>query len=275
MDKETTPISNETSKDELCRLCKGKLAEKFKLTVLHKYNISYFQCMECESLQSENPFWISEAYETNLSYLDTGAAQRNISNFVRTLLICKILKVHNVLDAGGGDGLLCRLLRDYQINCYSQDKYAKPIYAQGFNVPNFTKPQLILAFEIFEHFVDPKTDLKEIFCVNAKYILLSTGIYKNQDQNWWYLSPESGQHVFFYSLNAFNYIGQNFGYQHFRMGGFILFYQSKSISLLKILFLKVLNRFPSFNIAKALIFLWPAQGYWKDHLALKDTINKK
>jgi hypothetical protein len=275
MNNETTLSSNETRKDEFCRLCHGNLAEKFRLNILHKYNISYFQCKECHSLQSENPFWISEAYELNLSHLDTGAAQRNINNFVRTLLICKFLKINNILDVGGGDGLLCRLLRDYQINCFSQDKYAKSIYAQGFNTPDFITPQLILAFELIEHFVNPTTDLKEIFCANTKYILLSTGIYRNQDENWWYLSPESGQHIFFYSLRALNYIGENFGYQYFRMGGFILFYQPKSISPLGRLFLRVLNRFPLFNIAKALVFLWPAQGYWKDHLALKDMTDKK
>jgi hypothetical protein len=38
---------------------------------------------------------------------------------------------------GGGDGLLTRLLRDFEINCFVKEKFAKMTYAQDFTEENF------------------------------------------------------------------------------------------------------------------------------------------
>jgi len=57
--------------------------------------------------------------------------------------------------SGIGDGLLCRLLRDYNVNCYVKDKYAVATYGQGFSELDFATPNLLLAFEVLEHFAAP------------------------------------------------------------------------------------------------------------------------
>ncbi|OYW37190.1 MAG: hypothetical protein B7Z45_05635, partial [Azorhizobium sp. 12-66-6] len=116
----------------------------------------------------------------------------------------------NVVDIGGGDGLLCRLLRDYGINGFVKDKYAKPLYAQGYSEPDFAVPDLVTAFEVFEHFENPMRDIDEIFENRPKVVFISTGTYKNQMPGWWYFSVDSGQHIFFYSKEAFEHIARKY-----------------------------------------------------------------
>src|ERR1700677_3533845 len=91
--------------NEVCRLYEGRLIRKFGYAVLHKHEVGYFECDQCGSLQTEFPYWLDEAYGSNLSTLDTGAAQRNLQNLAAAYLISKLFAVRDTLDFGGGDGL--------------------------------------------------------------------------------------------------------------------------------------------------------------------------
>lgn len=215
--------------NDKCRLCFGATSFKFKLMVLSKYNVYYCQCTTCGSLQTEYPYWLDEAYANNaLSRFDTGAGQRSINNFTASYIVSRIYQANNVLDIGGGDGLLCRLLRDYEINCFVKDKYANSTYAQAYVEHDFLTPDLVLGFEVIEHFVNPSSDLGELFKMDAETVLLSTTTYSNEGEDWWYLAPESGQHVFFYSVKALRIIAEGYGYSFTRSGGFIVFSKNKS-----------------------------------------------
>ena len=252
---------------ESCRLCDGTLSHQFTRTVLKRHSISYYLCKQCLSLQTENPHWIDEAYSSNLAALDTGAAQRNIRNFIITICVAWTTKSKNIIDVGGGDGLLCRLLRDYNLNCFCVDKYAKPTYALLYDKPNFSTPDLVTGFEVIEHFPQPLEDLDSIFHLDPKFILLSTGIYKNQGEDWWYLTPDSGQHIFFYSKKSLAWIAKHFSYEIKILGSEILFYKKGTLTLpkLRLLILQALLRQPFFSILKAIIFLIPARGHITDH----------
>ena len=144
---------------DTCRLCGSEAVLQFHKKILRKLDAQYYKCENCCSLQIETPYWLEEAYKHNLSNLDTGAAQRNLNTLAACYVACKLFGLKNAVDCGGGDGLLCRLLRDYEINCFVKDKYAQPTYAQGFTQPNFTSPDLILGFELWEHFSNPATEI--------------------------------------------------------------------------------------------------------------------
>ena len=252
-----------------CRLCSGHLITKFKLVVLNKHQIQYYQCTECLSLQTEPAYWLADAYGQNLSNLDTGAVQRNWNNFYVVHILCHIFKLKNLLDLGGGDGLLCRSLRDYEINCYVQDAYASPTYAQGFTDPDFEAPDLVLAFEVWEHLPNPSIDLDKFFGKDPKMLLVTTAVYSDQSSDWWYLSPESGQHIFFYSYKALEHIAKQNGYEMHLIENFILFIRKDAISLLKLSIFKrslrgKLNRYLRYRIMRK-----PATGVWKDYLQQK------
>jgi hypothetical protein len=208
---------------EACRLCGGTLADAFSTRVLGKYSVRYRKCNDCHSLQTEAPYWLPEAYAENLSSLDTGAAQRNLRNLAASYAVARIYGASKLLDLGGGDGLLCRLLRDTGLNCYVKDRYAVPTYAQGFDSPDFAEPDMVTAFEVFEHLPNPATDLRDFFATQPQVLLVSTEVYAGQGPEWWYISAESGQHVFFYSRQGLLRIGKTFGYRVVLSGEFILF----------------------------------------------------
>jgi len=256
-----------------CRLCGGDQKYIFTKKILDKYTVRYYECSSCESLQTEYPYWIEEAYQkNNLSRLDTGAMQRNLHNFSACIALLKLLKINNVLDYGGGDGVLCRLLRDFRVNCYLKDSYAFPTYAQGFDIPDFDEPELITSFEVLEHFVDPATDLEKLFEYSSRYLLVTTEIYSNQDQSWWYLAPLSGQHIFFYSRKSLEYIATRYGYQYVISGGFIFFYRNLSLS--KVWLIKFLLRGRVCRLIRGIMMLLPAKGAWDDFIS-RSNIGKQ
>ncbi len=260
-----TLMATDSEHRSQCALCGGALSKRFDLTVLYKYEVAYLECAQCLSLQTDFPHWIGEAYSQNLSSLDTGAAQRNLHNSAACYVVAKMFGLNNAVDIGGGDGLLCRLLRDHRINCFVTDKYARPTYAQGFTEPDFTTPDLVISFEVLEHFQNPGTDLEELFRLKPKVLLVSTAIYKKQDKDWWYLSPESGQHLFFYSREAIEFIGRKYGYQFVISSGYILFARQGLLGSVKAAVLKVLlNWHVCLRLLKPLVVLLPTSGHWND-----------
>jgi hypothetical protein len=241
----------------------------FSLRILHKYDVAYLKCGECNSLQTERPYWTKEAYASSLSMLDTGAGQRNLSNLAASYSVSRVLRLKNTVDFGGGDGLLCRLLRDYGINCFVTDKFASATYASGFTTPNFSQPEMLLAFEVLEHFEDPRKDLRYLFNSNPQCLLLSTAVYSGQGPDWWYLAPDSGQHIFFYSREALSYIAKTYGYSLLVCSGYSLL-MSPGISngLARCLIRILLNKYALRLVSAGMRFL-PATGVWKDHNSLR------
>jgi hypothetical protein len=253
-----------------CRLCGAHAIYRFSLQVLHKHTVAYFECESCHSLQTEQPYWISEAYVSNLAILDTGAAQRNLANLAATYLVAHVLRLKNVLDYGGGDGLLCRLLRDYEINCFVNDKYAAATYARAFGVPNFIRPDILLAFEVFEHFENPQVDLELLFKSNSDVLITSTGIFNGQNADWWYLTPETGQHLFFYSRNALELIGRRYGFKLLFFSSYILFVRANTVTSIKAAVLHLLMNKFSLRMVSAIIRLLPTRGVLRDFDSLRD-----
>lgn len=248
-----------------CRLCASPTQTRFHLRMLGKHEVAFSECTHCVSLQTEQPYWLDEAYgDKNLSNLDTGAARRNIHNMAACYAITKLFNLHNVIDIGGGDGLLCRMLRDLNINCYVKDKYATPIYAQGFTEQDFAKPDLVIGFEVIEHFANPQSDLEDLFRYQAKAILLSSSIYSNQGNDWGYICPESGQHIFFYSQTALEWIAKKYQYALVVNGDFILFL--KQASAFKKLLARLLLSKLVCRLMRAWVVLLPAPGIEQDQI---------
>jgi hypothetical protein len=256
--------------DKPCRLCGGAAHYSFSLEVLHKHHVVYLECESCHSLQTEPPYWISDAYPNNLAAFDTGAAQRNLANLAAAYGVARVLNLKDILDYGGGDGLLCRLLRDYEINCYVNDKYAAATYAQSFAAPDFTRPGIVLAFEVFEHFENPLIDLEALFNFNPDVLITSTSIFEGQNSDWWYLTPESGQHIFFYSKAALELIADRFGYTLLICSGYILFIRADLATSVKTAVLRVLLHKVTLRVVSAVMRLLPTRGVWRDFNSLRD-----
>jgi hypothetical protein len=209
-----------------CRLCQEAAEEVFRTKVLRKYDVAYYRCAGCGSVQTEAPYWLEEAYSSsNLAAADTGAVARNLNCQAAVFAVTRILRVPrraSILDYGGGNGLLCRLLRDCGFDAYVSDLSAVNDFAQGFDDKKAAY-DVICAFEVAEHFANPRSDMTKILGRSAPLCIIGTEVYHGQSADWWYLSPASGQHVFFYSREGLAKLGAMFGYAYVGVGSVHLF----------------------------------------------------
>ncbi|MGX0978887.1 hypothetical protein ACSSVY_004632 [Roseovarius sp. MBR-51] len=199
----------------ICRLCGEEAQRAFSLPFFKRFDVSFYRCSGCKSLQTEEPHWLGETYSGSLPGEDLGAVARCQRAQVTVFYLSRMLQLGRtakVLDFGGGNGLLVRMLRDIGIDARLSDKYSQNTYAAGFEDEVSQSYDIILATEVFEHLPNPIDDLREIFKRDPKILFATTILYEGQDKNWSYLCPNSGGHVFFYSEAALEHIGRHFGY---------------------------------------------------------------
>ncbi|MDR3273028.1 MAG: class I SAM-dependent methyltransferase [Flavobacteriaceae bacterium] len=187
--------------------------------MLQKYDVQYFQCNSCRFIQTENPYWLQESYGNAISNLDIGMLMRNLFYKEITADIINALfdKKKSFLDYGGGYGLFVRLMRDEGYNFFRQDNYCDNIFAQYFDIKDFKEPanfELLTCFEVFEHLPDPQTEIA-LMLQYSQSILFSTSLQPaikfNASDDWFYFSPEIGQHIAFYTKKSLQIIAAKFG----------------------------------------------------------------
>jgi hypothetical protein len=223
---------------------------------------------------TEEPHWLDEAYSKHLAALDTGAAARVIDNASTSLFIAMVVGAKGWHDFGGGDGLFARILRDKGVDCRPSDVYAHSTYAQGFEWDGSIAVDVVSAFEVIEHFSEPARELRCILSTNARVVVLQTGIYTGQGKDWWYLAPESGQHIFFYSRRSLEHIATEYHYRPYFWHGYTIFARDGTFSRLKsrVTYSVLSPRF------RRLLVAWAMArkniGTWPDHISARDVLNK-
>lgn len=229
-----------------CKLCNSnaKLISK-NLTYLGKHKADMFQCENCELLQIDPVNWLEEAYSDSIAITDTGLVARNVMLVKRVVVLLSVLNVKimvpifflrvfkkflfsflimkmtpykkNILDFGGGYGLLVRMLRDVGLNAFWNDLYTNNLLARGFEKTSIHY-ETILSFEVMEHLENPKLEFDKIFLEYKPEILLTSTMNYGESipsQDWWYYSFETGQHITFYNSKTFDLIARTYGYHYF------------------------------------------------------------
>ncbi len=201
-----------------CNICNNHSKFFLKNKALNKYDAELFQCESCGFIQTKNPHWLNEAYKSAISQTDTGLVARNInlSNLTEKIIKQNFDYSKRFIDYGGGYGLFVRLMRDKGFNFYRQDSYCENLFAQHFDTNglknNDEKFELLTTFEVFEHLENPVEEIEKMLKLSDS-ILFSTELQpqniKNQ-QDWWYFSPESGQHISFYTKKTLSKIAKRF-----------------------------------------------------------------
>lgn len=186
-----------------CRACQSTEIHFLMNGIILNKNISYFECHHCGYIQTEEPYWLDQAYSKAINDSDTGILIRNQINAKVVLATLSTLgKIDGrVVDYAGGYGILTRILRDYGVNATWSDRYCENLLAKGFE-HNGEKADLITAFEAFEHFTHPQEDLDKMLEI-APNILLSTEIIPSpapKQDDWWYYGKEHGQHIGFFKI---------------------------------------------------------------------------
>jgi len=211
-----------------CKICKGSTQNIFDAKLLNKYHVKYFFCSDCKFLQTEDPYWLDEAYNNSLDALDTGVLQRNLyfSRKISVLLYFCFNRNGIFLDYGGGYGVFTRLMRDIGFDFYWFDPYSKNLFSRGFEYTGKTgKIDLITSFETFEHFVEPIVEFEKILSISDN-ILFSTELLPEvipDPYNWWYYALPGGQHISFYSHTTLAYIARKYKLNLYSFGNCHLF----------------------------------------------------
>ena len=218
----------------ICRICAAAVRPVFSGNVLG-HNVEYQECDACGYVQTETPTWLDEAYGSAIGAADTGILQRNRRSarvVVRMLAMLGLLH-GRVIDSAGGYGLLVRMLRDLGVDARWEDRYCDNLVARGFEAAPDDRADLLTAFEVLEHLVDPLADLQRL-CARAPHVLVSTSLIPEptpQLDDWWYYAPSGGQHIGFFRVRTLEHLAAKLGRRVFSDGrSFHLFSSAPSIT---------------------------------------------
>lgn len=200
-----------------CKICQSPSDEFSVKKVLGKYDVKYYQCSNCHFIQTEEPYWLNEAYNNAITQLDIGLVYRNeyLAPLVSTLVKLFFQPGAKFIDYGGGYGLFVRMMRDRGFDFYRQDIYCDNLFAKHFDIadlPAGSTFDMLTAFEVFEHLNDPVNEVEKMLSYSGT-ILFTTELQPadaNSLNNWWYFTPETGQHISLYSLQSLSKIAERF-----------------------------------------------------------------
>ena len=252
-----------------CRNCRC-IAKRVLSGKLLSYQVEYFECNNCGYVQTEDPYWLNEAYAKAISDSDTGIMMRNQANANIVLPTMWMLgKLHGTLvDYAGGYGILVRLLRDMGINALWSDTYCQNLLAKGFEHNN-QKADLVTVFEAFEHFLRPAEELDKMLKI-APNILLSTEIIAEtvpEHGNWWYYGKEHGQHIGFFRIRTLERLAQERGKYFISNGTSYHLISDKPINKTLWKILIRWNRFASLIFCRRLV-----TKVWSDHYLIAKLV---
>jgi hypothetical protein len=203
---------------ERCKICGGTSTPFGTARVLGNHDVRYSQCTSCRFVQTEEPYWLAEAYaNAALIAADVGAVQRNLelAALTQTVIQQFFRADGRFLDYGGGYGLFVRLMRDRGFDFRWSDRYAENLLSRGFEAdPNESEFDLVTAFEVMEHLVDPVTEVDAMLRRGAGSLLCSTVLLPPSSPKpgeWWYYAESGGQHVSLYSAESLHRLARNCG----------------------------------------------------------------
>ncbi len=193
-----------------CRVCGTEAVVTHRGKLLARHEVTYYRCPECEFWFTEEPYWLDEAYFHISHEIDEGLVQRNLT-MARQLgvLLPRLFPEGPYVDWASGSGLLVRLMRDAGFEFYWQDKYADNVLAREFNWDEASdrsrRAKFVSAIEVLEHTPYPMDFVRDVLDVTgAPAIFFTEHLHDgvSYDPSWWYLLPDSGQHISFYSAKT-------------------------------------------------------------------------
>lgn len=221
----------------VCKICGAHSTPVIEILVLNKYSVVYYQCNSCQFIQTEEPYWLNEAYSSAITSLDIGLPFRNLHwrPVVKAIIQCWFASEEDAfLDYGGGYGLFVRLMRDQGFNFYRQDIHCENLFAKYFDVVDTCRASygLVTAFEVFEHLANPVHSVEHMLEYSDN-ILFSTELQPESNVTlgtWQYFIPSTGQHVSLYTKKSLNVLAENFNLQLYTDGHQLHMMTQKQVS---------------------------------------------
>lgn len=207
-----------------CKICNQATALFAQAEIIDTYAIAYYQCPQCGFVQTEQPYWLEEVYTEAINESDIGLVGRNLTQLqiTRALLTLFFEGDGTFVDYGGGYGLFVRLMRDKGFDFYRYDSYCENLFAKGFDaeVPPAASYELLTAFEVFEHLVDPLPEIEKMLHF-SRTIFFSTELLPQTNPKpgeWWYYGLEHGQHVSLYTRRSLEVVADKLGLNYYTNG---------------------------------------------------------
>ncbi len=254
-----------------CKICNSTTELVFNAKVLRKYDVNYFKCSSCGYLFAEEPHWLKEAYSRSINLSDTGLLDRNIyfSKVLSVIIFFNFNKNGYFLDYAGGYGVFTRLMRDIGFDFYWHDPYTQNLFANGFEkvIESNSKFELLTAFEVFEHLVNPKEELEKMLQYSDT-IIFSTELMLQEIpgvKDWWYYGFNHGQHISFYTKKTLYTLASQFKLNYYNVNGIHILTKRKFNTTLLVL-MKKLRNFGLYQIVKKLV----KSKTFTDHLSIEN-----
>lgn len=194
---------------KICPICHSE--SNYFSTIAIRAGISgeYHSCTSCKFIYAQNPSWLEGSFTDALNSLDIGSVDRCniVADFVEVL--ANSLKIDNpqVLDWGGGYGLLTRILRDRGIRCAHHDPYTEPLFAENIALQPDARFDLIVLSEVMLHMTDPISTLTELLKLSDNIMFTAVIAPPDVTPDWWYFMPDTGQHVAIFSQQTIPELG--------------------------------------------------------------------
>jgi hypothetical protein len=191
-----------------CKICNSKTASILDIQILKQYEGRIRSCPNCGFQFVENPTWLADSFKSSLNQFDVGSADRSliVAGFVRSIFSRKKASAVKVLDFGGGDGLATRTLRDAGLDCRWQDPYCQPVFAVGPNHSEIIHFDLVFMSEVALHLTEPLETIKALMSRSDRLLMTAVVPPEFITTDWWYLMPQTGQHVAFYPVQTLKWI---------------------------------------------------------------------
>ena len=218
---------------ELCAVCSGSTKFLFSYEVRGEHQASLHECLNCRFTYIANPHWLDDSFSSELNDLDIGSVDRCLvlADFVEVLIRSMKSSKSRFLDWGGGYGLLSRIMRDRGLDFVSHDIYTRPLFVESSSNSNSETFELITMSEVALHLVDPVPVFTKI--MESTDVLVFTAVIAPTvtPNDWWYLMPDTGQHVAIYHEETLQALAEKLGVQLTSDGRFFHVLHRKSLGV--------------------------------------------
>ena len=196
----------ESAKPEFkCAICGGASEGILSYLVRKENQAILARCQECNFCFVINPNWLTGSFTETLQQLDIGTVDRCslVLDFVQTVARVSSWPARSrFIDWGGGYGLMTRMARDRGINMANLDPYVQPLFSAPANLDKLCPAEVIVASEVYLHIEKPLEVLAQLLSFSPVVIITAVVPPDHVSPDWWYLMPDTGQHVSFYPIST-------------------------------------------------------------------------
>ncbi len=116
----------------ICRICASPSSPFGTARLLDRHDVQYFRCPACGFVQTEEPYWLDEAYAEAITRTDLGLVARNqgFSVLSRAVIGAFFQSEGRFLDYGGGYGLFVRTMRDLGFDFRLYERQCPNLFAR-------------------------------------------------------------------------------------------------------------------------------------------------